>query len=144
MPRARKKDEPVVTRGVVKEVPRTARRLHSVLPGSAVWGQVQRAEVDLGWLFESGFEGAIVRLRPPAGIAPAQVEAVKGAVLKAGALAVKVLPPESAGATLPAAAKPIHSVGVRQVVQEMVEQANTRNRDALRAFAEDVMSKEGI
>lgn len=89
-------------------------------------------------------DGAIIRLRPPAGGAE-RAEALKAALLDAGAAAVKVLPPEPGSATVvnnPTKAAPVRSN--RDVILSIVEEANTDDRDALRALVEDTMDGVGL
>ena len=89
-------------------------------------------------------EGAIVRLKPPADADPGQVEAIREHLAAKGAAKiVYVAPPKKEAVPTPAR---LEFVGLspRQVVEKLLEEANTADRDALRGIVEKVMAENGL
>ena len=91
-------------------------------------------------------KGALLRIRPPEGFPDAALAALKGMLLKAGALAVRVLPRRLRGA--PNAEPANRFAGStrkpREVVAEMVAKAYTDDRAALAALCDEVMREGGM
>lgn len=91
-------------------------------------------------------KGAIVRIRPPQDATDERIEAARRSWLEAGASRVFVEPrpkstplPESSLVRQRRA-----SAGVRQIVLDLVEEANSEDGDALRSVIEETMDSEGI
>lgn len=90
--------------------------------------------------------GMFVRLKPPTGLESVVVEKLKQAFLKAGALAVRVIPAPSAAVLVDSAEAPQvapHKT-IREVVAKMVAEANTADREALATLVETAIAKAGL
>ena len=89
--------------------------------------------------------GAIVRLRPPPDVEEGRIEEVKAALVAAGASRIKL--EVRRGATLPTEAidkgKPTRS-SAREVVLQLVSEANSQDPAALSEIVERVMAEEGL
>jgi hypothetical protein len=115
----------------VRHVERQARNLVSLNPANG-WSKKQ-------------VEGAIVRVYPPVGTTPATIEAWCDKMHKQGAFAVKRMPcPKGARVMDPATVSVASVATVRQVVEGMVEDANTDDRDLLREVVGAALDAEGL
>jgi|TARA_Y100000034_G_scaffold121388_1_gene165532 hypothetical protein len=111
--------------------------LHTVQPNDPAWEGRYEDLIDAS--------GAIIRIKPPAGVDPTVVDAVKASFVTRGALAVKVLPPEPGGAVVVKGnAKKPSRKPPRQLVHELVDAARSRNRSNLHSLVEEVMNEEGL
>lgn len=90
------------------------------------------------------FKGAIVRVQPPADATDERVEAVQALLVNAGAEVVRVAPRRKASVLPPAAREAVAHESARQVVGELVGAAHVEDREALRAFVDGVMARQGI
>ena len=117
-----------------------ARSLAVLRPGDSEWER----DDDLA-IFCLSIGGALVKVQPPAGATPERVEAVRSALVEAGALAVRVLPPERR-AEQPAAepVRPVARRSVRQVVEEAAARVPSQDRAALDAVLDAAMGAEGL
>lgn len=92
------------------------------------------------------WEGAIVRLRPPPDVDPARVEKVKAILADAGVARIKL--ETRRGAVLPTEAvqkaKPAKRSSAREIVLQLVKEANSSDPDELRDIVERVMAEEGL
>lgn len=88
---------------------------------------------------------AIVRLRAPVKATDIDVERVRRAYEEAGAAKVTVLP-RLRTEVLPQDVQqsPAKAIGAREAVLCLVEESNTKDRDALRALCERVMGECGL
>lgn len=116
----------------VRHLPRVARPLVSVTdPSLKPW--------------PNGIRGAIVRLYPSAAATEATIEAWKAKLAELGALAVRTMPKPKSAAVVVGKVHAVAKVAtVRQVVEGMVEDANTVDRDALREVVGAALDAEGI
>jgi DNA repair exonuclease SbcCD nuclease subunit len=113
-----------------------------------IWKQVAEGEAIY---FGDDLRATIVRLRPPLEAEEIHVELVVHALRTLGVAAVKVLPRPSK-AVLPAFRTELDEEGEPlqvakrpyEVVSELVESANTRDRDALKQLTSEVMAKAGL
>lgn len=118
------------------------RRLYTVEPDRSEWLHTERV---LGVGPKEFFEGAIVRLRPPATATDVDVDRVRTFYEKAGAAKVSVLPrPKADVIPQDVQQAPAKAVGAREAVLSLVEESNTKDRDGLRAFCERVMAECGL
>ncbi len=88
------------------------------------------------------WNGSFVRLRPPPGASDQIVEAVRRRVAL-DAVAVRVMPRQRALVVAPRTACRAR-VSIRATVEKMVEEANTRDRPALRLVVLEAISAEGL
>lgn len=112
------------------------RRLLTIHPTDSVWTSFA-AKCELG---------SIVRVRPPATASDADVQRVEAALLKAGAVRVRV-EPRAVGEKVvakPEAPKRAARSTMRQTVLTMASEARTHHREALLEELERAMSEEGI
>ena len=85
---------------------------------------------------------AFVRIRPDT-MSDEEVEQMRAKCIEGGAVAVRVLPRRSAQVlTTPKSA--VKTRSIRDVILQMVKEANTTDRDALTAVAERVMAEAGL
>lgn len=90
-------------------------------------------------------EGAIIRLRPPEKASDDDVERVRKFFEGAKAERVIVLPrPRSELLPSLAASKVQKAVTARSAVTSLVDESNSKNKEALRKLCEHVMSKVGL
>lgn len=112
------------------------RRLVTIYPSDPVWTSfTPKCEA-----------GSIVRVRPPATASDADVARVEAALLKSGAVRVRV-EPRVAGEKVVApqeAPKRAARSSMRETVLQMASEARTHNREALCEELERAMSAEGI
>jgi hypothetical protein len=87
--------------------------------------------------------GAIVRLKPPGRVTREEIQETREKMLRAGAAAVRVISRTREEVVVRAEEVP-ESVSVRTVVEEMAEEANTHNREALKVALQRAMGKAGI
>lgn len=120
----------------VRVVPVESRHLADFGPTSAVWEGASAAPE----------EGSIVRVRPPPGTPPEVIARVLDEVEKAGARAIKVVPPSRAMVipTEKNEAPRTARAQARDVVMQLVDEANTQDRDALRGVVDHAMGKAGL
>lgn len=117
----------------VQHMAREARSLVSIRPESG-W---DRAQV----------EGAIVRMYPPATATAAEIEGYEQALLEHGAVVVKTMPrPKADRVMVPGfEGKPTPAVAtVREVVEAMIRDANTEDREALAEVVGAVLDAKGL
>lgn len=118
-----------------------ARGLLTVGPDSQVWeGTLPTLPAKLD------VKGFIVRVRPPATAEDSRIEAVKKFLIGQGAVKV-FAEPKPRGEVLPS--KSIgwdegEPSGPREMVKLLIANANTQDRIALAAAAEQVMAEEGL
>lgn len=88
--------------------------------------------------------GAILRLKPPRRATREEVQAERERLLQAGAAAVRVVArvPEAVVVNIDNELAP--GQGAREVVEQMAEEANTKDRDALRGALERAMARGGL
>jgi hypothetical protein len=116
-----------------------ARELVTVPLDSALWDPKRRNAITVG-------TGAIVRLCPPTTAADDTVRGLREAYEKAGATRVVVLPRPKAE-LLPEDARAVEAeepAGAREAVAQVVAETNTKDRGALSALCEKIMSEEGL
>lgn len=118
-----------------------ARELVTIGPDAPIW------KVDLAGAFRTDdlCAGKIVRLIPPHDATDEQVAGVRAAV--ASAAAVRLMPRRRVAVVVEEKAQGMGTSAhrrARDVVLQMVEEANTRDRSALRAFCEQVMARAGM
>jgi hypothetical protein len=88
--------------------------------------------------------GALVKLTPHPSATDQEVENSRQEIVKAGAVAVRVMPRQrSAVITEAARAEAPARESIRQACEALVEQVSSRDKDALRKVVEDVLSKVG-
>lgn len=112
------------------------RRLVTIHPSDSVWTS-----------FNARCEpGSIVRVRPPATASDADIARVEAALLKAGAVRVRVEPRAAGEKVVAPQETPKRAVRstMRATVLQMASEARTHNREALRDELERAMSAEGI
>jgi hypothetical protein len=116
-----------------------ARLLVTFGPTHGVWGR--------GGPIIDDWKGAIVRLAPPAEASPELVAQVKRELLKRGAAAVTVVPATVPG-VLVGQEWPEPEVTerrpMREVVLEIANEVNTKDRKALLARIEETMAEVGL
>lgn len=150
---ARKKS--TTPRGVVE--PRKvsgSKELHTIEADSPVWHPDAQFPPKLPGSEEPVWGGAFLRARPPEGVSDAQIAKVKAGLLAQGAVAVRVLPRPKTKVILTAAGQRIEmdaqgkltvrELPAREVVTQLVDAANTRNRDALRSLVEKTMAEVSL
>lgn len=120
----------------VAVVPLESAQVIEVGPGDAAWGDPD----DL-----PPCAGAFVVVKPPADADDAAVEAMRSAVEAAGPRALRVMP-RPRGQVVPRAkqAATRSRAGLRQVVEELVAAANTKDRPALAAAVEEALAGAGL
>lgn len=90
-------------------------------------------------------KGAFVRLRPPSGVTPAAVEVARKDCLAHGALAVRVIAPNTASVVVePVTREPSPGSGIREVVMAMAKESNCVDREALVGALETHLSTAGL
>lgn len=110
-------------------------RFLTVEEDSALWGD---SYVPNDW-------AEFVRLRVPVGVSPQRVDLVRAAFFAAGALDVQVLSrPVKQVVMGQAELVPVVIANARAVVEKMVEEANTIDRDALRERVQKTLAKVGL
>lgn len=93
-------------------------------------------------------EGAIVRVQPVPGAADAEVAGFVDRLRSLGVVAVKLLPrppetsPVAPGET--ASAEAPTAATIRQTVEQMIEEARTADRDALRELVQEALGRSGL
>lgn len=124
-------------RGSVRHVPlESARELLTVPVDSPLWSKgIFNSRVPIG--------GSIVRLRPPETATDDEVEDARKFFLNAGAAKVVVLPRPRAE-LLPEKAPKAKAVGARDAVVALVEESNSKDKDALRKLCDRVMGEVGL
>lgn len=116
-------------------------RIVTVLPRHELW---DRDHTTVDW-FDLDVKGAFVRLSPPAEATDVMVTTLKRACELAGALAVRALPRERNMVVVQDKAKGTgEHRSIRKTVETMVEEANTKNRDALRTEVQKLLSEVGL
>lgn len=92
------------------------------------------------------FKGALVRVRPPRGVASDVIALIAEAAQEGGAIAVKVLPAPMAPAVIvPASESPLPSrLRVRDVVEAMITDSVGVDKESLAALVRRVLDEEGI
>lgn len=156
---ARKKptQEPsTAPRESVRHVPLEGhRRLYTVAPDDACWRSERSTRPDV--------TGAIVRMRPPADATDDAIAKLRKEFEQQGAARVFVLPRPRAellpgknqvcpgcrdgvGCLFPIKCElpKAKAVGAREAVASLVEESNSKDKDALRTLCEKVMSKVGL
>jgi ADP-ribosylglycohydrolase len=112
-----------------------ARRLVTIGPDDPIWeaGSVEP------------YRGAIVRIVPAAAMTDEKVDSLRLRIAQVAA-ATRVLPRRHAGVVTEAPRAPERSAHkrAREIVGQMVDEANTNDREALRAFCEEVMGRAGL
>lgn len=136
-----------------KRVPLTSRALVTIGPDHGFWqhddplaANAYYDTVHMGGEDPERCGGVIVRVRPPPHAKEAWVQRLVGELKTNGAAGVKVEWP-SRPATIPpqkfaSAIGP--GDGIRAVVMRLVEQANTRDRGALKQAAEAALAAAGL
>jgi hypothetical protein len=131
-----------------------ARRLVTIGPDHWIWKPIppEGATAETAFTTGPGFKPAIVRFDnviarviPPPDATDEQVEEVRTKMLVEAA-AVRVLPRRRAGVVTEAPRAPERSAHkrAREIVGAMIDEANTADRVALRAFAEEVMGRANL
>jgi hypothetical protein len=123
----------------VSRVPLDSRNLITVLPDWPIWkGTVSKKALDA--------TGAIVRIRPPPEATDEDVERVRALMLMKGAERVGVLPRPRAELVPAAVAEAARgkAYGARQAVLSLVEESNSKAREALSALCEKIMAEVGL
>lgn len=116
-----------------------ASRVLTVEPGDPCW---RGSHEEAAALRRLEWDKAFVRVRPPAGTGDELVDAVRRAVVAQGAAAVRVMP---RGRAVVAAAKTASGrASIRTTVEVMVNEATTRDRDALRMVVMTALSEVGL
>lgn len=88
--------------------------------------------------------GAIVRIRPPHNATQKQIDELTAACIEQGAERVRVEARQRAPKIVAGSEPRPAKSSIREVVILMCEEANSRDRQALRIFVEDVMNRAGI
>ncbi len=138
---ARKKNANTVPTGTAKVDARSfgdSRLLVTVDSDHPDWGRLDRL-AGVG-----NVEGAIVRLRPPFGVSDDDVARMRGHYENAGAARVTVLPRPRAELLPEKTIEPKKVTGARDAVLALVEESNSKDRDALRQACEGIMAKAGL
>jgi hypothetical protein len=127
-----------------ERIPLSAAPVRTVLPTSAAWAY-SLTDLRLSGDAEAAFRGAYVWVQPPEGASDEKVAAVARLVRASGAAAVHVEPRRrSAVVTTPEkAAPPAAHKSVRETVAVLVSEANTNDREALRAVVESALGRAG-
>lgn len=133
-------------RAKVKGFAVPARRLVTLEPLHGIWQTMKgKKTVLLAIGPKEDWAGAIVRLRPPPDVEEGRIEEVKAALLAAGAARIKL--EVRRGATLPTEAvdkgKATKS-SAREVVLQLVAEANSKDPVGLSEIVERVMAEEGL
>lgn len=119
----------------------------TVVPLKARPMQTVEWDVNEGWDVPDGsaFDGAFVRIRPPANATDDDVHQVRAAVVLAGALAIRTLPrPRATPETKASREAPRQRETHRQACQALVATVATQDRPALEREVEAVMVKVGL
>ncbi len=128
---ARKKPEP---ESVVPVPVQDARDLLTFEPGDSAWSGKKPKR--------KHYQGAVVRLKPPAGATDEQVEELRSYCETRGAAKIVVLPRPRANPLPAARFETSKSVGARAAVEQLV--AESKTGEALAAFCESVMGEAGL
>ncbi len=129
----------VRTEVVVREIlVEDARVLMTVQPAAPIW-KVSEKEVEI----PVEVKGAIVRVKPPAGILAERIDWFVGELKLAGAVAVKVLPPEKADRPV-AQVKAKGQTAAKTVREVVAELAKNAGQQELLALCEEIMDVEGV
>jgi hypothetical protein len=88
--------------------------------------------------------GAIVRIRPPHDATQRQIDELTAACIEQGAERVRVEARQRAPKIVASSQLRPAKSSIREVVNAMCEEANSRDRQALLSFASDVMDRVGI
>ena len=138
---------PTESRLLVSWVPLDTPDLFTIEAANAIWTTADFAAVVR---HAAGVpRGCFVRVEPPEGESDERVALLVSSLREAGAAAVRVMPrrrrsvvPQRMFPTEDGGAAP--GVTVRATVQALVERANTRDRDALRAAVESALAASGL
>lgn len=123
--------------------PVKARELLTVPEDCSLWVGVPGPYV-AGIVRVDDVKGAIVRLKPPPEADDAKVEQARQALLRSGALAVRLMP-RRRKAVVPQAAKERPApASHREVVMELAARANTPDRAALIAVLDEALAQAGL
>jgi hypothetical protein len=111
------------------------RELLTVGEGDEVW-----------WTFSMSVSpGAIVRLQPPPEATDEEIERMKRELLRLGAAAVRAMPRRLGSVVPQVEARAVKaSEGARQAAMALVDEAHTRDRDALRDAVEVSLAASGL
>jgi hypothetical protein len=132
--------------GGVRRVELNARELRTVDETAKVWEEPDQF-LSIPPLQETrpSLRDCILRLQPPEWADPAMVRQVRDAMLKMGAAAVRIdAPTRASTVTASTSPEPPSDRTLRQVVEQMVAEANTRDRGALAAVVEGAMAGAGL
>ena len=88
--------------------------------------------------------GAIVRIRPPHEATQTQIDELIAVCIEQGAERVRVEARRRAPKIVASSQLCSARSSIREVVITMCEEANSRDRQALRTFVDDVMNRAGI
>lgn len=134
MARKRTNEAKVETRVSTFEVP-GSRPLVTVPEDAELWDE--KLELRPGFL-ES--PGSIVRVRPPPDASDSRVEEVRRAIT--GTAALRVMPRRRKQVVV----KRVHAKqrGARAIAMQLVDEANTVDRDALRVVVDEALSGAGL
>jgi hypothetical protein len=120
----------------VKRVDVDAAELVTIGPDHPAWTDPMKL---------AGVDGAFVRLDPPANIDDEDVKRLHAMVVEEGAVAVKVLPTRrNAVAAEYAAPKQVAHTSARGLIEGMVAEARSHDREALAAVVDDAMKEAGL
>lgn len=121
--------------GVRRETFEWSRELVTVEPTEPFWA---------GTLPKRKYDGAIVRLRPPATAGDEDVAAARLFFEKRGAERVIVLPRPRAEVVPQESISATTSESARAAVLALARESNSTDRNALAAFVEEIMAEEGL
>lgn len=89
-------------------------------------------------------KGAFIRLEPPEDVSDDHVAGVKAMFLNAGAAAVRVSPRRKRATVTQASVSKPAPRAPREAAMQLVAQANTRDRDALKGHVETALAASGL
>lgn len=132
-----------LTAGVEPRLVRNARPLFTVQADHPYWDGKTELH-DIYRAPENWLQGAIVRVLPPAHATREQIDMLTLQLQKLDVLKVHVMPKEPGPALVTDRPELPEDVSIREVVEDMVVEANTDDREGLHAIIEDALTQEGL
>jgi hypothetical protein len=129
----------------VTTVPLSSRELFVVQEDAPLWDFARRNRARLSEATIPNAKGAIVRLEPPAWAEDGDVAALKLALERCGAAAVRAMPRRVGAVVVQEEVRQARPAeGARAAAMALVEEAHTTDREALRDAVEQALVAGGL